>query len=172
MLLRAAPWLPAIWQPGQDLPADSAQASRAPDETAHERTHMIRTQHGARLPVVIRPGDLDICTAADFADTLRQVNWAGAGTVVVDLTDTDFFDEAGIEMIIAAAEQAAASGCRFGVVCIWWPILRMLQAAGLTETLDIAASTGELTTSGSRRPGLPSRLSRLQSAPSHQDAAS
>ncbi len=112
----------------------------------------MRTPHSAR-PVVIRAGDLDAYTAPGFLATLSQTAWADAGTVVMDLGDTEFFDEAGIEVIITAAEQAAASGCRFGVVCTWWPILRMLQAAGLTETLDIATSTSELTMPGSSRPG-------------------
>jgi anti-anti-sigma factor len=113
----------------------------------------MRTQHSARPPVVIRAGDLDAYTAPGFLARLSQTAWADAGTVVIDLGDTEFFDEAGIEVIITAAGQAAASGCRFGVVCAWWPILRMLQAAGLTETLDIAASTSELTMPGNSRPG-------------------
>src|SRR5947207_8379366 len=105
----------------------------------------MRTQHSARPPVLIRAGDLDAYTAPEFARQLLQQSWAGAGTVVIDLGDTEFFDEAGIEMILAAAGQAAASGCRFGIVCAWWPILRMLQAAGLDKTLDIADSTSQLT---------------------------
>jgi anti-anti-sigma factor len=110
-----------------------------------KRTSAMRTQHSARPPVVIRAGDLDAYTVPDFADSLLPDSWAGAATVVIDLTDTEFFDEAGIEAIIAAAGQAAASGCRLAIVCTWWPILRMLQAAGLTETLDIADSTSQLT---------------------------
>jgi anti-sigma B factor antagonist len=111
----------------------------------------MKVQHSARPPVVIRAGDLDVYTAPDFARQLRPQSWTGAAVVVIDLSDTEFFDEAGIEMIIAVAEQAAASGCRVGIVCTWWPILRMLQAAGLDKTLDIADSTSQLTT----RPGTP-----------------
>ncbi len=72
---------------------------------------------------------------------------------MIDLSDTEFFDEVGIEAIITAAGHAAASGCQLGLVCTWWPILRMLQAAGLTETIAVAASTSELTTPRGRRPG-------------------
>jgi anti-anti-sigma factor len=72
--------------------------------------------------------------------------------VVIDLSDTEFFDEAGIEAITVAARHAAANGCRLSLVCAWWPILRMLQAAGLTQTLDIADSTSQLTRPGTRFP--------------------
>jgi anti-anti-sigma factor len=109
----------------------------------------MRTQHRTRPPVVIRAGDLDAYTAPDFTTQLRPQAWTGAGTVVIDLSDTEFFDEVGIEAIITAAACPAASGCQLGLVCTWWPILRMLQAAGLTETLDIADSTSQLT----MRPG-------------------
>jgi anti-anti-sigma factor len=113
----------------------------------------MKTQHSARPPVVIRAGDLDAWTAPGFTARLHPGTWAGAATVVIDLSDTEFFDEAGIEAIIAAAGQAAASGCRLAIACAWWPILRMLQAAGLDKTIDIADSASQLTMGGSTRPG-------------------
>jgi hypothetical protein len=67
---------------------------------------------------------------------------------------TEFFDEAGIEAIITAAGQAADSGCRLAIACAWWPILRMLKAAGLDKTMDIADSASQLTMGASTGPGL------------------
>jgi anti-anti-sigma factor len=130
----------------------------------------MKTAHPAR-PVVIRPGNLDIHTAPDFLATLGQIAWADAAIVVIDLGDTEFFDEAGIEMIITAAEQAAADHCRFGVVCTWWPILRMLRAAGLTETMDVSASISELTMPPGTRPG-PRYGPGPHLATGHRDTAS
>jgi anti-anti-sigma factor len=104
---------------------------------------VMKAQQGGRR-VVIRAGDLDICTAGEFLATLGQAAWAGAAMVVVDLSGTEFFDEAGADAIAVAAQTAAARGCQFGVVSPWWPVTRMLEEAGLTDTLDIAASASEL----------------------------
>jgi anti-anti-sigma factor len=132
----------------------------------------MRAQHIAR-PVVIRVGDLDIYTVPGFLATIREASWAPGGTVILDLGDTEFFDEAGIEAIIAACGRAAASGCRLGVACSRWPIMRMLHAAGLDITLDIAASVGELHMPGTTSPPpMMLQVLRPQQPASHRDAAS
>jgi hypothetical protein len=57
-----------------------------------------------------------------------------------------------IGKISAPRGRRAASGCRLDIVYTWWPILRMLQAAGLDKALDIADSTTQLIRQGTRSP--------------------
>ena len=65
------------------------------------------------VPVVATPEDVDITNAAGLRAALLQSAAHGPGTLVVDMTRTQFCDTAGLHALVAAHKRARAraAGC-------------------------------------------------------------
>jgi len=57
-------------------------------------------------------GEIDLASAGDFGAQLSRAIGDGAETVVVDLTDVDFMDSAGVNTILNARALAERAGVR------------------------------------------------------------
>jgi len=66
--------------------------------------------------VVSVHGEVDVVTAPDLAGELLTAVELGATLVVVDLTETTFFDSSAIRALLAGSQRLQASGAQVCVV--------------------------------------------------------
>jgi anti-sigma B factor antagonist len=62
------------------------------------------------VPVVAAPEEIDITNAPELRAALVEAATHGHGTLVADLTRTQFCDSAGLHTLVAAHKQAKAAG--------------------------------------------------------------
>jgi anti-anti-sigma factor len=86
---------------------------------------------------VVLTGELDIAT---LDDALRQVEAAEAtapALLVIDLSALSFVDSSGVRLALLADDRARAAGRRVAVRLGTGPALRVFQALGLLDKLDV-----------------------------------
>ena len=84
------------------------------------------------VPVVATPEDVDINNAAGLRAALLQSAALGPGTLVVDMTRTQFCDTAGLHALVGAHKRARprAAGCCWS--CRARPSCGSSRSPGLT----------------------------------------
>jgi anti-anti-sigma factor len=86
---------------------------------------------------VVLDGELDIAT---FGDAQRQVESAEAAAprlLVLDLSGLTFVDSTGVRLALLADDHARAAGRRFAVRLGSGHALRVFEALGLVDKLDV-----------------------------------
>jgi anti-sigma B factor antagonist len=90
--------------------------------------------------IVSAYGDVDLVTAAELETELLETVHDGARRVVVDLTETTFFDSSGVHAVVRCGELLQSSGVQFGVVCANPRIKRILEITGIDHTFGVHAT--------------------------------
>ncbi len=81
-------------------------------------------------------GDVDLATAPDLEAELLETVREGTRRVVVDLTETTFFDSGAVHTLVRAGERLQASGLQFGIVCGPY-IKKILEIAAVDQVFQI-----------------------------------
>jgi anti-anti-sigma factor len=82
-------------------------------------------------------GELDIAT---FARALRRLEEAERGApelLVLDLSRLEFVDSSGVRLVLLAEQRARAEGRRVAVRLGTGPALRVFEALGLVDKLEV-----------------------------------
>ncbi|MEA2479931.1 MAG: anti-sigma factor antagonist [Thermoleophilaceae bacterium] len=88
--------------------------------------------------VFVRPkGDLDLATAPDLRDILRELAKAGA-SVVLDLAELRFIDSSGLRVIWETDNAARRDGMDLTLTPGPPQIMRVFDVTGLTKRLPFA----------------------------------
>ena len=98
------------------------------------RVEAARTDGHVELRLV---GELDIGTAAQFAQVMEDSYDPSATTVVLELSELDFIDSTGLAQLVGALRRQRERG---GDVVLQAPranILRVLEIVGLTEVFTV-----------------------------------
>ena len=82
-------------------------------------------------------GDIDHVTAPLVADALRRVTLEGDGRVVLDMTETEFIDSAGISTLLNGLRRLTRQRRRMLVVCPPGAPRRVFELLGLVGTFDL-----------------------------------
>jgi anti-anti-sigma factor len=108
------------------------------ESSANLRTVIDRT--GGRAVIVVQ-GEIDIGTAAQFADVVSQVE-ADAGCVEIDLRETTFMDSSGLAVLMAAHQRLGQA--RESIVLHDPPanIRRLLEITGVDQFVDVRDTSG------------------------------
>jgi anti-sigma B factor antagonist len=101
------------------------------------------------VPVVATPADVDITNAAGLRAALRQSAALGPGTLVVDMTRTQFCDTAGLHALVGAHKRARAGGGRVLLVLPGATVLRIFSITGLDQVIPNFPSLEEALADGS-----------------------
>jgi anti-sigma B factor antagonist len=99
---------------------------------------MLEIRHDSRgdgQVVIALQGQVDLATAPQLADAVAGATRQGAETVVVDLTDVDFLDSAGVRALVESAQAAAATGVTVSVTGASGWVARVLEITGVAEFL-------------------------------------
>jgi anti-sigma B factor antagonist len=94
--------------------------------------------------VITLGGELDLASAAAFADAIDHATSSGAEVVIVDLRGLEFMDSTGIGVIVRAHQAAPQSGYRFAVVKGSPQVDRILSLTGLDEQITLLDAPEEL----------------------------
>jgi anti-anti-sigma factor len=103
-----------------------------------------------QLPAVViaLPAEIDMANADRTGQQLGAALAPGVAMVIADMTATRFCDSSGINMLVRAHQQAAASGAELRLVVASTAVLRTLTLLGLDELLAIYPSLSQALAAG------------------------
>lgn len=87
------------------------------------------------VPVVATPAEIDITNADELRSALLTAAAVGPGTLVVDMTRTQFCDSSGLHTLIAAHKRAHAEGREVLLVIPGSPVLRVFALTGMDKVI-------------------------------------
>jgi anti-sigma B factor antagonist len=93
------------------------------------------------VPVVTAPEEVDITNADGLRSALFEA--AAHGTLVVDMTQTQFCDTAGLHALVGAHKRAVAEGSEVVLVATGAAVLRILAITGLDQVIPHVTSLEE-----------------------------
>jgi len=112
------------------------------------------------VPVVTAPEEIDITSAPGLRSALMEAAAHGHGTLVVDMTRTQFCDSSGLHTLLAAHKRAQAEGGELLLVISATPVLRIFAITGVDRIIPNFTSLDQALTqtsahgfSGRRRAG-------------------
>ncbi|MEV0321180.1 STAS domain-containing protein [Streptomyces sp. NPDC050658] len=109
----------------------------ARDAFAFEEPHPPTRTYGLDGAVVVElHGEIDLLAFQRINPLLDPITAGTAEKVIIDLTETTFFDCSGISLLVRAHRRTTARGARMSVVCPRALTLRILGIAGLTAMLS------------------------------------
>lgn len=108
------------------------------------------------VPVVAAPEEIDVTNAAALRAALLQAAAHGARTLVVDMSQTQFCDSAGLHVLVRAHYRAQANGGEMRLVIRGAPVRRIFAVTGLDRVI----------------PGFPSLEQALRQSPAPPASAS
>jgi anti-sigma B factor antagonist len=108
------------------------------------------------VPIVMAPEEIDITTAPDLRSALQDAAAAadGQGTIVLDMTRTNFCDSSGIHTLLAAHKRAQEGGSELLLVIPDPAALRVFAITGVDRVIANVPSLEEalVRKSGHRTP--------------------
>lgn len=87
------------------------------------------------VPVVAAPEEIDMANAAELELALLEAAANGPGTLVADLTLTQFCDSSGIRTLLAAHRRAQADGGELLLVVADEAVLRVFAIIGVDRVI-------------------------------------
>jgi anti-sigma B factor antagonist len=110
------------------------------------------------VPVVAAPEEIDITNAGALRSALLKAAADGHGTLVVDMTQTQFCDSSGLHILIAAHKRAEAEGREVLLVIPSTAVLRVFVLTSMDRVIPNFTSLAEALAQSGRRddqPGFP-----------------
>src|SRR5689334_5473592 len=99
------------------------------------------------VPVVAAPEEIDITNAPDLRSALLEAaaaaNGHGHGTVVADLSQTQFCDSSGLHTLLAAHKRATTAGGDLLLVLPGNAVLRVFTITGVDQIIPNFTSLQE-----------------------------
>ena len=94
------------------------------------------------VPVVTAPEEIDITNAPELRSALLEAaaHGHGHGTLVVDMTRTQFCDSSGMHTLLAAHKRAQAEGGELLLAITAAPVLRILAITAVDRMIPIFTS--------------------------------
>jgi anti-sigma B factor antagonist len=110
------------------------------------------------VAVVAAPGEIDITNAARLRTALFQAAAPGDGTLVVDISQTEYCDSAALNVLVRAHKRAQADGGELLLVICGAAVLRIFAVTGIDHLIPNFPSLEEALAqvpAGSGPPPLP-----------------
>ena len=98
------------------------------------------------VPVVTAPEEIDITNAPELRSTLLEAAAHGHGTLVVDMTRTQFCDSSGLHTLIAAHKRAEAEGREVLLVIPGTAVLRVFALTAMDRVIPNFTTLAEALT--------------------------
>lgn len=87
------------------------------------------------VPVVTAPEEIDITNAAGLRAALLEAAAHGSRTLAVDMTQTQFCDSAGLNVLVRAHKRARADGGELLLVICTAAVLRIFAVTGIDHLI-------------------------------------
>jgi len=85
--------------------------------------------------VIAMPAEIDVANTDEIRQELLPAVSLGAAVLVIDMSETTFCDSAGVQAIIAAHKQAAATGTQLRLVAPG--VRRILTLVGIDQLVPL-----------------------------------
>jgi anti-sigma B factor antagonist len=95
------------------------------------------------VPVVAAPGEIDITNAPGFRTALLEASALGRGTFVVDMSQTQFCDSAGMHALVLAHKHSRSEGGELLLVVQASAVLRVFALTGVDRLIPSFPSLEE-----------------------------
>ena len=95
------------------------------------------------VPVVVAPEEIDITNAEALRSALLKAAASGPGTLVVDMTRTQFCDSSGPHALFAAHKRAEAEGREVLLVVASAVVMRIFALTGVDRVIPNFSSLAE-----------------------------
>jgi anti-anti-sigma factor len=106
----------------------------------------VSVERAAATAIVRVAGELDLDTATQLADVLRDLE-GSAARIVLDVSELEFIDSAGLRLAVVEHERATVDGFEFVIAGAERNVLRVLRLTGLDVRLplapDVASALGD-----------------------------
>ena len=108
------------------------------------------------VPVVAAPQEIDMISAPALRSALLEAAAHGHGTLVVDMSWTQFCASSGVHTLLAAHERAQADGGELLLVVSAAIVLRIFEVTGIDRIIrtfpGLAEALAQTSANGARRP--------------------
>jgi anti-sigma B factor antagonist len=88
-------------------------------------------------------GELDMATAGQVRDVLRDLTLHRGQQLIIDLVGLGFCDSSGMTALITARTHALAAEASIALTCVPNHLLRALKLMGLDQIFALHATTSE-----------------------------
>ena len=102
--------------------------------------------HGRQSCVITVAGELDVATAPDLMERLREILDENPQRLVIDLDQVTFLDSTGLGVLVSAYQRMSRRADGFVLVCHRRSSLKVMQITGLTRVFTFAPSVEEAVT--------------------------
>jgi len=93
--------------------------------------------------VVRLGGELDLATAKQLTDALDAIDLTTPGRVVIDLSDCDFIDSAGLAAILHGAHRATEAGWSVRIACPEGNLRDLLRITAIDQSIPVVGTRNE-----------------------------
>ena len=113
------------------------------------------------VPVVAAPEEIDITNAPELRSALLEAAAHGHGSLVADLSQTQFCDSSGLHTLLAAHKRATAAGGDMRLVLPGNAVLRVFTITGVDRIIpnftSLEEALAQTSANGSNGPNGPRR---------------
>jgi anti-sigma B factor antagonist len=87
------------------------------------------------VPVVAAPEEIDITNATALSEALLDLHAQGHAVIVVDMTQTQFCDTAGLYVLVTGHKRALAEGREMRAAIAGGSVLRIMAITGIDQVI-------------------------------------
>jgi anti-sigma B factor antagonist len=128
------------------------------------------------VPVVAAPEEIDITNAPELCSALLEAAAHGHGSLVADLSRTQFCDSSGLHTLLAAHKRATAAGGEMLLVIQDTAVLRVFTITGIDHIIpsftSLEAALAQTSANGSNGPNGSNGYRQADGEPQRQPSAS
>jgi anti-sigma B factor antagonist len=127
------------------------------------------------VPVVAAPEEIDITNAPELRSALLKAAAHGHGSLVADLSQTQFCDSSGLHTLLAAHKRATAVGGDMRLVLPGNAVLRVFTITGIDRIIpnftSLEEALAQTSANGSNGSNGPNGHRRADGGPERQPSA-
>ena len=114
-----------------------------PTDSAHQDPFAVRESRIEGVVVLSVCHDVDIFSAPQLSEAIREALGNAPAGLIVDLTKVEFLASVGMSVLLAAQEEADAVTARFGIVAEGAATSRPIRLLGLDGVLALYSTLDE-----------------------------
>jgi anti-anti-sigma factor len=112
-------------------------------EAANQQLTIVENRAADGVMVLEVAGELDLLTANQFGERIREQLVPANRLLVLDLTEVAFLGSAGLAEMVSASQTGADTGVSVALVATNRAVLRPLEATGLLTVLKVYETLDE-----------------------------
>lgn len=97
----------------------------------------VRSRTSGTRTILAVSGEVDLASASVLRSAISAVFGAGAAELLIDLSETQFMDSAGLHLLVDTQHEASRLRRRLAIVCPRGPVRRVVDITGLAGTLPL-----------------------------------